>query len=77
MRVEAILPKTSAVAQFVYTKFVPKKMIDLENEDQGHGVEYSQWCQSMANINLVKSPISHFCESSHYFRNINILHFPP
>ena len=32
-----------------------KKMFNLENEGHGHGVQQSQWCHSMANIqNLYK-----------------------
>ena len=33
-----------------------KKMFDieLENEGQGHGVQHSPWCNSMANIDLGK-----------------------
>ena len=30
-------------------------MFELENEDQGHAVQHSQWCHLMANINLCKS----------------------
>ena len=37
-----------------------KKMFDLENEDQGHGVQHSQWCHSMTNITLCKSHMTDF-----------------
>ena len=32
-----------------------KKIFDLENESQGHGIQHSQWSHSMANVNLYKS----------------------
>ena len=36
-------------------------MFDLENEDQGHGVQHSQWSHSMANIStIVKVILKHF-----------------
>ena len=29
-----------------------KKTFDLENEGKDHGVQHSQWCHMMANINF-------------------------
>ena len=45
-----------------------KKMFDIE--DEGQGVQHSQWCHSMVNINLGKSHMMHFCDSSHRFWDI-------
>ena len=49
-----------------------KKMYDLENEGQVHGVEHTQWLHSMANINLSKSQMTPFCDSSHCFQDIKV-----
>ena len=47
-------------------------MFDLENEGQGKGVNNSQWCQSMVNINLDKSYMMHYCNGSHRFQDVNV-----
>ena len=43
VRVEAYLPGTSAVCAIFLLQMHYKKMFDLENEGQGHGVQHSQW----------------------------------
>ena len=42
--------------------------MNIEDEGQGHGVQQPQWFHSMANCNLCKSRMKHFCDSSHRFR---------
>ena len=37
-----------------YTKKYKKKMFDNENENQGHGLQHSQWRHSIATIKLYK-----------------------
>ena len=49
-----------------------KKLFGLENEGKGHGVQYSQWRQSTAHINLCRSHMVHFCDSSQRFRDISV-----
>ena len=71
MQVEANLPGTSAVCTFVYSQRI-KKMFDIENEGQGHGVQHSQWFHSIANINLYKRHTRAFFASSHRFWDIYI-----
>ena len=51
------------------------KMFDLDNEGQGHGVQYSPWRHSTANINLCKSHIGTFFASYQRFRDIHISKF--
>ena len=50
-------------------------MFDLENDCQGHGVQYSHWRHSMANINVCKTHWTHFRVSIHRFQDINIQDF--
>ena len=58
---------THAACAFFYKQMHKKKMFDLENEGQRHGVQHSSWCHSMAKINLCKSYTSTFLTSSHRF----------
>ena len=37
-----------------------KKMFDFENEGQGHGVQHSPWCHSMALSTTIKVIFEHF-----------------
>ena len=37
-----------------------EKMFDLGSGSQGHGVQHSQWCYSMANSYLCKSHLATF-----------------
>ena len=46
-------------------------MFDLEIEGQGRRVQHSQWCHLMANIKFSKNQVTHFCDSSHRFGDIN------
>ena len=71
MRVEASQPGTSTVCA-IFRANAYKKLFYLENEGQGHRAQHSQWCNLMENINLGKSHMMHFCDSSHYFRDNNI-----
>ena len=50
-------------------------MLNLEKLDQGHGLQPSQLCNSMANINLHINDAVHFCASSYGLRHISILNF--
>ena len=43
---------------------------DLECLGQGHWIQHSQLCRSMANINLHKSHTERFCDSSYCLRDI-------
>ena len=43
-----------------YITCITKEMFDLKNEGEGQGVQHSQWCHSMVNINLYKSHMTHF-----------------
>ena len=52
-----------------------KKIFDLENKCQGHGVQHLQWSHSIANINLYKCHTWVFFPSSHSFRDIHISKF--
>ena len=54
-----------------------KKLFDLENECQGHRVQHLRWCHSMVNIDLDKTQIVHFYDSSHRLRNISISNMLP
>ena len=54
VRVETNLPGTSTACAFCLKPMHKKKISDIENEGQGHGVQHSQWFHSMANINLYK-----------------------
>ena len=45
-----------------------RKMFDLENEGQSHGVQHSQWSHSMVNINLYRSHTFAFFASSSFSR---------
>ena len=48
----------------------------LENEGQGYEVQHSQWCHSMANINIYKRHhITYFCASIQHFWDTNISNF--
>ena len=49
-----------------------RKMFDLENEGQSHGVQQLPCCHSMANINLYKSHTWAFRVNSHRFQDIHI-----
>ena len=35
-------------------------MFDLRNESEGHELQQLRWCQSMANVDLCKSHMTHF-----------------
>ena len=37
--------------------------LEVENKGQGHGVQHSQWWQSMANIKIYKRRVLHLCTS--------------
>ena len=39
----------------------------------GYRVQHLQWCHLMANINIYKNDMIHFCASSCRFRDINVL----
>ena len=43
-------------------------MFDLEDEGQGHGLQHSQWCHSMANISIYKRSHYAFLHYSQLFR---------
>ena len=58
-------------------KKMHKKMFGLENEGQDHEVQHSKWYHWMANINVCKSHITHFCDSSYRFQDINISNLLP
>ena len=51
------------------------KMFDVKNVGQIHGVKYSKWSHSEANIDLYKSHIGEFFASSHHFQDIRISNF--
>ena len=53
-----------------------QKCCDLENIDQGHDIHHSQWCQSMASIDLYKCHTWEFFASSHRFTDINMIAGP-
>ena len=39
------------------------QMFDLEKVGHGHGVQLSQWCNLLANINIHKNHLMHFTVS--------------
>ena len=47
VRFEENRPRTSASCNFFYSKMHNKKMFDLENEGQGHGLQHLQLAHSM------------------------------
>ena len=51
---------------------------DFENLGKDHGVQHSQWYQSMVNIKLKKKvSFNAFCASSHHFRDIDFCNVWP
>ena len=64
-------------AHFFLPRLHNKKMLDLENEGHGQGVQNLQWCYSIANIKLCKRHMLHICDRSHRFSYINVSNLWP
>ena len=58
--------------QFFYSKCITRTCLTLKMKVKIMGVEHSQWCHSMTNINLCKSHMMKFYDSSHCFQDINV-----
>ena len=52
-----------------------KKIDNLENQGQGHGIRYLQWCHSMANIKIFQIHLTHFFALAHTSSDMLFKHF--
>ena len=57
------------VFRISYNYIITRKF-DLNNIDQGHDAQHSQWCHSMVNINVYKCRTAAFFAGYHRFPDI-------
>ena len=70
VQINAHLPGTSAACKF----FIERNVWPWKLSSRSWST-HSQWCHSMTNINLCKSHMTYFCDSSNCLWDINISNF--
>ena len=71
VNVERVLRKVPYRYNTVFYIFT-FEIFDLEKPGQGQRVQHSQWCHSIANIEIYKFRLLQFCASIHRVQDINI-----
>ena len=75
VQVELNLTWTFITCDFLLQQMHIKKMFNIKNVGQGHGLQYSQCSHSMADINLYNRRTWAFFASTHHFRDIDVSKF--